>query len=456
MFDKRVTLAAEKTADKAISDFLSSAGQKRAIVVTAPAGAGKSWLVSEAVHRARKAGHRVALASPTNEQAHGLVRRLADRFPQEAVTLFHSSSKPPPASVQGPSVRLETRADRLRSTDQVVVGTLDKFGDSISRYWGQGLLDFDVLLIDEAYQADSSRYFAAGHLAPTHFLVGDSGQLNPFSTMENPDRWRGLPEDPLQTAVGILLRNHAGATPLHAMPITRRLDSRAVPIARSFYPTMSFDAAVNPGVRELKLRNLAASTARIRAMDKTLNLASRDGWSFLELKAAPVLTADPDSIDAIVNLVARLLERQPQVRCEREPRSGSLPARRIAVGVSHNDQKDLLRIRFDELRLTDVVVDTANKLQGLEYDVLIAWHPLSGLAEADAFHLDPGRLCVLLTRHRHCCIVIGRAGIRELLEAVPPPTPAFLGHDPDPVLDGWEAHEKVLAGLDPFKVALPG
>ena len=45
-----------------------------------------------------------------------------------------------------------------------------------------------------------------------------------FSTIDDPDHWRGLPEDPLQTAVGVLLRNHP-ATLLHKLPITRRLDS---------------------------------------------------------------------------------------------------------------------------------------------------------------------------------------------------------------------------------------
>jgi hypothetical protein len=102
-----------------------------------------------------------------------------------------------------------------------------------------------------------------------------------------------------------------------------------------------------------------------------------------------------------------------------------------------------------------VVVETANKLQGLEFEVVVVWHPLAGLPEPDAFHLDPGRLCVLLTRHRHACLVVGRAGDQELLEdQPPPPTPAYLGCDPDPVLDGWEVHRQVFAALEPFRVAL--
>jgi len=100
-------------------------------------------------------------------------------------------------------------------------------------------------------------------------------------------------------------------------------------------------------------------------------------------------------------------------------------------------------------------VETANKLQGLEFEVVFVWHPLAGLPEADGFHLDPGRLCVLLTRHRQACVVVGRVGDHEMLDdQPPPPTPAYLGWDPDPVLDGWDVHRQVFAALERAKVTL--
>jgi hypothetical protein len=166
-----------------------------------------------------------------------------------------------------------------------------------------------------------------------------------------------------------------------------------------------------------------------------------------------VLTADPEIVDSICELVARLAQRRPQVRCERSASWTDLDPRRIAVGVSHNDQKDILRVRLAAMGHSAVVVDTANKLQGLEFDFVIAWHPLAGLPDPDEFHLDPGRLCVLLTRHRHACILIGRASDRTLLNAIPPRTPAYLGWDPDPVFDGWGVHEAVFRALQPHRMA---
>ena len=63
---------------------------------------------------------------------------------------------------------------------------------------------------------------------------------------------------------------------------------------------------------------------------------------------------------------------------------------RVAIGVSHNDQKVMVRGLLERAGLSGVVVDTANKLQGLEFDVSVCWHPMAGLDETDEFHLEFG------------------------------------------------------------------
>jgi hypothetical protein len=74
-------------------------------------------------------------------------------------------------------------------------------------------------------------------------------------------------------------------------------------------------------------------------------------------------------------------------------------------------------------------VDAANRLLGLTFEVVAAWHPLAGAPVADAIHLDPGRLCVLMTRRRPAGIVVGRDSDLDLLEGVPQATPGYLGWD---------------------------
>ena len=114
-----------------------------------------------------------------------------------------------------------------------------------------------------------------------------------------------------------------------------------------------------------------------------------------------VLQADPEAVELIAQLVERLFERDPAARCERRPTPATLVPAQVAVGVSHNDQKDNVRAALDTSRLCDLIAEIANKLQGLEFEATFVWHPLSRLPKADEFHLDPGRMCVLLPWHRH-------------------------------------------------------
>ena len=98
-----------------------------------------------------------------------------------------------------------------------------------------------------------------------------------------------------------------------------------------------------------------------------------------------------------------------------------------------------------------VTVDTANRLQGREYDVTVVLHPLSGRRDASAFHLESGRLCVLASRHRHACLVVARAGIPELLDAHPSTEPVHL-NVPVKFPDGWEAHQATMSHLERHRV----
>jgi hypothetical protein len=75
------------------------------------------------------------------------------------------------------------------------------------------------------------------------------------------------------------------------------------------------------------------------------------------------------------------------------------------------------------------------------------YHPLSGRVDASAFHLDAGRLCVALSRHRIVCFVFARAGIADLLRRYAPGGKRVLGIPTDPEYLGWRAHLTVLTAL---------
>ncbi|WP_437656847.1 AAA family ATPase [Sorangium sp. So ce1182] len=443
-YNEAVVAQANATVDAAIKAVLS-APANRAVVGAAPAGAGKSFAIGTAVQDMRKAGLRVAVATPTNDQAFALVSSIADRMPKETVAFVPASSVELPAEHRRPNV--SERKARDTGSDKILIGTLSKLGNAHAR---GDLAPVDVLLIDEAYQANAVHYYLVGDLAPRHLLMGDSGQLAPFTAAPEADRWRGLREDPLLTAVEVVRRNHP-ATPVHRLPITRRLDPRAVPVACAFYPGHRFEAAVLPGVRRMELKTTSGRRS-CAAEDAALERASKAGWAHVELPSSAVVTADPATASLLVRLVARLFARSPTVKCENTTRARSLGQSDVAIVVSHNDQKDLLRIELSATGFDGVRVDTANKLQGLTFQVVFAWHPLAGLTDIDEFHLDPGRLCVMLTRHRHACIVVGRAADRELVQGIPPATPSYVGWDMNPALDGWYVHEAVFRELEAHRI----
>ncbi len=449
LFNNSVLAAAEAVTEAIRADVINRAGGNSATVAMAPAGAGKSHFIGVTAGLLSQRGLRVAVAAPTNMQAHNLVENITDLNPGLPVAFVHAAGRElPPVLAARPGVSQPTAADAQAQDEPLVVATVDKFSDAHLR---NGLGGFDVLLLDEAFQTDAGRYYTAAHVGFSHLLVGDSGQLDPFSTVPDAVHWRGGQEDPLQTAVGVLMRNHPD-TPVHRMPVTRRLDPRAVPVARQFYPGHDFEAAVMEGVRELRLERPGPGRRSLAAVDRSIDEAALSGWSHLLLPAAPILSADLTTAELIRDVVLRIFNRQARVRCETRRTAAELRQSDVAVGVSHNDQKDLLRTIFDSAGLSGVAVETANRLQGLTYQFVVAWHPLAGATEADSFHLDPGRLCVLLTRHRHGCVVVGRETDQDLLNSIPPATPGYLGWQPDPVLDGWEAHEGVFRLLGPHTV----
>jgi hypothetical protein len=311
---------------------------------------------------------------------------------------------------------------------------------------GHPSLTFDVLIVDEAFQASMGHYLNVADVAPRHLLVGDRGQLDPFVAADGAVIWRGHRYDPAQHAVSVLERNRPESIRRRRLPVTRRLDPRAVPVARLFYAEdHHFESAVLPGVRKLALRPPGAA----ELADELLQHAAETGWGWHEV--ATGANVDLDMAERIANILHRLFASDPRCTVESADGSGTdtfrLRPEQVGVAVPHNRQRVLLRHLLADRGLNEIAVLTANKMQGLTYQVVVAWHPFAGLDELDPFHLDPGRLCVMLTRHKQACIVVSREGDTELLEALPPQPDVWLNVDEEPALQGWLLHERVMSVL---------
>jgi hypothetical protein len=415
---------------------------ERGVVVDSPPGAGTSTLVVRAAAELAGAGDRVMIVGQTNEQVDDLVDRLASAHPDIGVgRLSAGGYTPSPRVTRHPSVTVRSSIADLID-HRVVVGTAAKWAtiaDPGARWpWA---------IVDEAYQMRSDALLRVAHLFDRALFVGDPGQLDPFSTVET-QRWLGLSWDPMSSAVAVLLINNPDL-PVHTLPVSWRLPASAAPVvSAAFYPFTGFTSATGDSDRGMRWNTRPFGMTGI---DRALETAAETGWSLYELGHRHALPTNAEAVRACAELAARLLARGAVTLSERSPEPLPVTPGRIAIGVAHRAQAAAVNRALGQLGVRGVVADTANRLQGREFDVTIMLHPLSGRRDATAFHLEAGRLCVLASRHRHACVVVTRAGIPELLDAHPSVEPVHLGV-PVKFPDGWAAHQSFLAHVSGHRV----
>lgn len=442
--------AAVERASAVVADLIVSAlaRSEPARLTKAPAGAGKTGAVTQLVDALATENASVGVIAQTNAQAFDLVDRIARLAPRRTVAFLAASRIVLPASTEALPNVSTVQVDRMGMAP-VVVATADKWSHSAARIPAGR---FDAGVVDESYQMPSAKLLRIADLFPMIDFLGDPGQLDPFSTVDD-SRWRGLSVNPILDAVDALLSNHRDAVPIRSLPVTRRLPVTAAEVIRRvFYPELDFGPASEPGDRELILR--ARPTGGETLVPAVWRLAANRGWAYVEMPNRPVVEPDSEIVEMIANLTEGLFAFRPKVRDEKLPgREIELEHDRVAVGVAHRNQRAAVSIALQRRGLGDVIVDTANRLQGREFDVVLVWHPLAGRLDATAFHLDAGRAAVLTTRHRHACVVVGRAGAARLLQDHPPPAEYDLGISRMGVFDGWEAHARLLDHLESVRVS---
>ncbi len=428
--------AAQKRADQAVNDALQAHWDGHPeVVLDAGCGAGKSTTLQMLAAQAYSFDERVLLGCQTNEQMLDLALKLARRLDVPVHVMARADLAFPDAIRRQENIERISSIGKLDADDPcIVLSNLHK----IAWVWKSpraAKAMFDTLFIDEAYQATYSRLLMVRDLAPRLFLVGDPGQIDPFVTCST-ERWQGEP-GAVQLPAPRALLEHARAEgrPVHrlTMPISRRLpnDSAAI-VADGFYTDMGLESLAAPGDR-----GFSVDTSKVTGAfaDQVVERLQSTSMVFGELPAQIVGPRDHQMLQTVVDVIDRLRDLGCVVHDDGGEGSGPLTADQVGVVVPHSDQVAQLQAALSA-RWPGVLVETANRFQGLERAVIVAVHPLSGLHTADAFHSDAGRLCVALSRHRVGCIVLGRAGIATRIEHTP------YGGDRAPE----EAHDAEWAG----------
>ena len=433
-------------ADAAVREILRSQWEGVPVLrLDSPPGAGKTGVVERlAVQALGLMEERCAIATQTNEQSFDVVRRLGRGYPRLRFWLFAREGLAVPSDVLGlPNVAVVDDLAAISPGPCVVVANAAKWSWVAEDRAGA----FDLLVVDEAFQLPDYRFLQIANLARRIVLVGDPGQIDPVVRGEI-ERWSSDPAGPHVPAPGALLSRYPSVARM-ALPVSRRLPPDTVAIVQpAFYPRLPFTALALPSDRAVR-----PGTASGSPLDPAIDQAAT-GSTLMQLELPTLVTGeyDPELAGAVVALIERLLARGTSVLDEGVTRR--LTPSAIGVACAHVSQVNAVRERLPA-SLAGVFVETANRFQGLERPVMLVHHPLSGRTDAAEFHLDAGRLCVMLSRHRVACFVLARAGILDALDRYAPSGDRVLGIDQDAEYEGWRAHVTIQAQLQVRGAVVP-
>ncbi len=388
--------------------------ERAVVVVRAPPGSGKTYLLSRVVHALSKKKRRAVIAAQTNAQADDICRRLiASPWRVESYRFVRSGGgmDDPVAGVTEVS-----SFDDLPSGPCVVVGTAAKWG------FVEIKIPFDVLLVDEAWQMQWSQFVPLGRVASRFVLIGDPGQIPPVVAVDS-SRWETAQIPPHLPAPEIVCSEDeilADVRPIQLrLPASRRLPADTVSLLQPFYD-FPFSAWALPAERAVLVTGRVAEPVD-RAID-LLASGSVVAVTNPTVDDLPPSDMDDDVAELVVRIAARLLERKARVRLLDD--GDGKPERRlraldIGIAATHRVMNELIAQRVRRsAALQDVRVDTPERWQGLQRLVSIAVHPLSGVLRPSAFDLETGRLCVMASRHQGGLIVVGRDHICDTLDGL--------------------------------------
>ena len=368
------------------------------VIAPSPPGSGKTRLVALlAATLADQAGLRVAVAAQTRDQAVEIARRVGTYT--GTARLGWAAAGDPPDLTGAPVAVMRGNNVRFPPTGGgVVIATTAKW----LRHNPDALAS-DVVLVDEAWQATYADVGALGAFAAQIVCVGDPGQIDPVVTGTT-RRWEGSRTGPHLPAPDALLAAHPGVASVVRLRHTWRLgpDTTAL-IQPAFYPDLPFTSKRPPE-----------------------HITTRAGAPLTELTTRPVLISagptDPAFIAALAD-AARAL-----IGCALTTPAGSRPvtAQDVAVVCPHVAQAAAVRATLTDL--PGVLVGTTNALQGMERPAAVVAHPLAGYRDLTRFNTDPGRACVMLSRHRAHAVIVTDTHTGTVLAEADPSAPGVGAH----------------------------
>ena len=234
------------------------------------------------------------------------------------------------------------------------------------------LIAADVLIIDEAYQCTFSKLTEISSHAKRILCIGDPGQIDPINTVDT-ERFAEQTYAPHKSAPEVLLAARPDDIVKIELSATRRIGPETTKLIDPLYP--------------FNLTSLRPPSA----FHTTLNANPEPEYVTVTVQPQGG-TVDPTIVDAIVEQVDIALNGFIKDSNGLRPVSET----DIAIVAPHVAQTAAIAVAVPN----GVLVTTADRVQGLERDIVIAHDPLAGQIGCPEFNLNLGRLCVVLSRAR--------------------------------------------------------
>ena len=406
--------------------------------VDSPPGAGKTWLVEQAISLATtQAGMSVCCVTPRARQGVDLAQRLVDGFELPRLELLISKHRSPPPGLKG-RVPIINAVHAIGHGPGVVVSTVDKIATHLQHVPANR---FDLLVVDEAHQLPFKQFLPIASVAPRALLVGDPGQLPPLVTADT-SRIELADHRVHWPAPKELLRLYP-ATPLFQLPATRRFLQDTVDVIQPhLYPDLPFASAVSPSQRSLRFAVAGISGAIDRALDSIANGCTVVAL-VLPAREPGFEEVDAQIADTMATVVDRFIRRQPFWTGE-----SALGPNDIGCIDPHVQSGGAVRDRLRQIGHSDVMVDTPEIWQGAQRSLTVIKHPLSHGSPPEDFDLEAGRWCVMLSRHLHGCIVVARQNVDSVLTDYRHDCGRTPSGAEDALWRGYRAHAGVWDALD--------
>lgn len=412
------------------------------VIVDSPPGAGKTWLVETIAALAAHYGLRVGVIAPRAQQTYELVERLVRDFAPDRVQLLKSEDRDlPPGLVVNPHILPPMSHVRdLFQGPGIVIGTAAKFFLSTPAFDDR---HFDLLICDEAYQLAYKDLAPLFRITKQTLLVGDPGQLLPLITADIA-RFEAAPYKVHWPVPRAMLRQFP-ETPVVRLPATRRLLQDTVTLVQpSLYSDLPFSSAVNPATRQLRFSTGGMNSPVDRALDM-LSMGKSIVGVLLPQSEFLIDDVDEELSELISTIVQRFFERGAQWEGV-----GNLASTNIGCVDSHvNSAAATSRhLGIGGISTNELMVNTPEVWQGSQRAIMIIKNPLSGKRRLTSFDLDPGRLCVMLSRHEIGCIVVGRDGFLDALGSHQHNCADRPMGANDVEWTGWQAYNNLWAELE--------